>query len=108
MINASNGGICVEFEQKTTQPWFNFSNCRQVLKSFKTNPLNIIFDEFSICLLGYRTKFSCLYLPQGHNFISTVWLGSTDEYVLFYLERNSIFKQICKSGIVCGTVFNAT
>jgi len=48
-----------------------------------TNPLNIIFDDFSICLLGYRTEFSCLYIQQGHYFISTVWLWSTDEYVSF-------------------------
>jgi len=24
MINASNEGICVEFEEKTTQPWFTY------------------------------------------------------------------------------------
>ena len=28
-----------------------------------------------------RVQFGCLYLPQGHNFKSTVWLWSTDEYV---------------------------
>jgi len=44
---------------------------------------NIIFDEFSICLFGYRIEFSCLYRPQGHHFISTVWLLSADEYVHF-------------------------
>ena len=41
--------------------------------SVKTTHL-IIFDDFSIYLLGYRTEFSCLYLPQGQTFISTVWL----------------------------------
>jgi len=40
MINASNEGIC--FEEKTTQHWFTY---------FKTNPLNIVFHEFSIWLL---------------------------------------------------------
>jgi len=24
--------------------------------------LNIIFDDFGICLLGYRIKLSCLYI----------------------------------------------
>ena len=33
---------------------------------------------------GYMIKFSCLYIPQGHYFISTVWLRSTDEYVHFW------------------------
>ena len=37
--------------------------------SFKTNPLNIILDDFSICLLEYRTEISCLCIPQVHNFI---------------------------------------
>ena len=46
--------------------------------------LNISFDNFSIRLLGYRIEFSCLYIPQGHNFISTLWLCSTDEYVFFF------------------------
>ena len=50
---------------------------------FKINQLNMIFDDFSTCiwLLGYRTEFSCLYLPQGHSFISIVWLLNTDEFV---------------------------
>ena len=50
---------------------------------FTTNTLNIIFDDFSTWLIGYRTEFSCLYLLQGHNFISIVWLGRTDEYGFF-------------------------
>ena len=54
---------------------------------FMTDPLNIIFDDFDMWLLGYRIKFSCLYLPQGHTLISTctstMWLWSTDEYVFF-------------------------
>ena len=68
MINAFNEGICVEFWRKNnTTLVYLLSNCRQVLKLFKTNPLNIIFDDFSIWLLWYRTEFSCLYLPQWHN-----------------------------------------
>ena len=50
--------------------------------SININPLNNMFDDFSIWLLGYRTEFSCLYIPQGHNFISTVWLWSTNDYVV--------------------------
>ena len=37
------------------------------------------------------TEFSCLYLPHGYYFISTVRLGSADEYVNFDFERKSIF-----------------
>jgi len=63
----------LSFEEKTTQPCFTyFQNDRQILPSFKTNPLNIIFDDFSICLLGYRTEFSCLYLPERHNYCMAV------------------------------------
>ena len=36
--------------------------------------LNIIFDNFGIWLLGYRIEFSCLYIPLGLHFISTLWL----------------------------------
>ena len=91
MLNASNEGICVvSFEEKTTQSWFTYF----VLKSSRTYPLNIILMIFSLWLLGYRTEFSCLYLPQGHNVISIMWLWSTDEYfvVVFKFERKSIFK----------------
>jgi len=34
-----------------------------------TDPLNIIFDDFGIRLLGYRIEFSGLYIPQVHFFI---------------------------------------
>ena len=36
-----------------------------------TDPLNIMFDDFGIWLLGYRIELSCLFIPQGHYFIST-------------------------------------
>jgi len=55
-----------------------------------TDPLNIMFDDFGIYLLNYKIEFSCLYIPQGHAFISTMWLCSTDEYDFF--ERRSTFK----------------
>jgi len=35
-------------ENNNTTFVYLLSNCRQVLKIFKTNPLNIIFDDFSI------------------------------------------------------------
>mgnify|MGYP006890319217 CR=1 FL=1 len=74
----------VEYEKKQKQHWFSyFQIASKYLKSFTTDLLNIIFDDFSIWLLGYRIEFSCLYLPQGHTFISIVWLGSTDKYVMF-------------------------
>ena len=39
--------------------------------------------NFVTWLLGYRIKFSGIYIPQGHYFISILWLWSTDEYVKF-------------------------
>ena len=57
----------LSLEEKTTQPWFTyFQIAGKYRKSFKTNLLNFILDDFNIRLLGYRTKFSCLYLPHGH------------------------------------------
>ena len=102
-------GICVEFRRKNNTPLqvYLLSNCRQVLLYVKTNLLNIIFDDFNIWLLGYRTVFSCLYLSQGHSFISTVWLWSTDEYVLFvcfwakgHLKTKTVFSIISKSSML--------
>ena len=46
-----------------------------------------VVDDFSISLLGYRTEFSCLYLPQGHTFINT------DEYEHFWFWK-SIFNML--------------
>jgi len=41
-----------------------------------------------IIIPGYRIEFSCLYIPQGHNyFISIYWLQSTSEYVIIYCEQ---------------------
>ena len=37
-------------------------------KNFMTDLLNIMFDDFGIWLLGYRIKFSCLYIPHGYYF----------------------------------------
>ena len=80
----------LSLKEKTTQPWFYyFQIAHTYYKSFKTDPLNIIFDDFDIWLLGFRIKFSCLYIPQEYYFISTLWLWSTVEY----FERKSIFKR---------------
>ena len=80
----------LSFEEKTTQPWFTyFQMSGKYLNYFKTYPLNIYFFNFYIRLLVYRTEFSCLYLPQGNNFISTVWLWSTDECVFFWILSDS-------------------
>jgi len=78
----------LSFEENTTLVCL-LSNCRQVLTYFKTNPLDTIFEDFSIWLQDYRTEFSCLYVPQGHNLISTVWLWSTDEYASFLILSES-------------------
>ena len=70
----------LSFEEKTTQPWLTyFQIAGKYQKSLKINPLNIIFDDFSIWLLRYRTEFSCSYLPQGHKIIITVCLWGTDD-----------------------------
>ena len=37
----------LSFEEKTTQPWFTYFQIAGK-HSFKTNSLNIIFDNFSI------------------------------------------------------------
>ena len=50
-----------------------------------TGPLNIIFEDFGIWLLGCKIKISCLYISQGHYFIRTLRLWSTDEYVTFFI-----------------------
>ena len=39
----------LNLKEKTTQHWFSyFQIARQYLKSFMTDPLNIIFDDFGI------------------------------------------------------------
>jgi len=69
-MNASYKGICVKFVRNTSQRWFSYFQiaCKYLQQSFITDPLNIIFDDFDIWLLGYRIEFSYLYIPQGHYF----------------------------------------
>ena len=86
MTNASNEGICDEFERKNNTTIVNLlSNCWQVLNLSRLTALNIIFDDFSIWLLGYRAEFSCLYLPQGHY---GYCMASTDECIFFILSKS--------------------
>ena len=41
----------LSFEEKTTQPWFTYFQIPGKYQTyFKTNPLNIIFDDFSVWL----------------------------------------------------------
>ena len=86
MINVSHEGYKKKLWKNTLV--YLLSNYWQVLKYVKTNPLNIIFDDFGIILwlLGYRTEFSWLYLPQGHTFISTVcpWMYTFKPYETNY------------------------
>jgi len=53
-----------------------------------TDPLNISFDDFTTWWQGYRIEFSCLYIPQGHHFINSLWLWSTDEYICLYMSHS--------------------
>jgi len=65
--------------------------------------LNIIFDDFSICLLGYRTEFGCLYIPQGNDFIFKYFVLEVqiNMYIFFILSespslnRNSFSTKHC-------------
>ena len=57
-------------EKNNTTLIFLLSNWLQVLKLFYDWPVNIMFDDFGIWLLGYRIEFSCLFIQQRYNFIS--------------------------------------
>ena len=61
------------------------------------HPLNIIFVDFGIWWLGCRIEYSCLYIPQGHFFISTLWLWSTDEYVFSLFLGESLPLNNCNT-----------
>ena len=66
-------------------------NCWEILKARRKNSafwcyLKRCFGS-SNCLANFeskKAKWRIRYLPQGHNFISTLWLWSTDEYVNFW------------------------
>ena len=82
--------VSVLKEKKTTH-WCSY------FESTKTNLwltcYIFICDNLCILLLGYRIEFSCLYISQGHTFVSTVWLWNIDKYVFFFqFERKSTFK----------------
>ena len=64
-----------------------------------TDPLNNIFDDVGIWLLGKRIEFSCvyIYIPQGHHkyFISTLCLWSTYKYInVWYFSKSPSIKVI--------------
>jgi len=48
MINVSNEGIFVEFRRKNNTTLVYFQIAGKYCNSFKTNPLYIIFNDFSI------------------------------------------------------------
>jgi len=87
-------GSEVSVEEKTHHTIGNYTfRLPTSIKLFYDWPGNYYFDYLSIWLLGYILEFRCLYIPQKHYFIlSTLWLWNTNEYVFFYLDRNSIFK----------------
>ena len=64
----------LSLNKRSTTLDFLLSNYPQVLQYFMTNPLDMIFGDFGIRLLGYEIEFSCLYIPKGLYFISTLWL----------------------------------
>ena len=89
-IKASYKEFCVELVRKNnTTLVFLLSNCPQVLKSFMTDPLNIIFDNFWIWLLGYRIELSCLNILKAYYFMNTLWKWNTDEYCVFLVLSES-------------------
>ena len=51
----------LSFEEKITHSWLTYFKIAGKYEThFKTNPLNIIFDYFSIWLLVYMTEFSSI------------------------------------------------
>ena len=57
-----------------------------------TDKMNIIFDGFVIYFLGQRIEFICLYIPQRHFFISTLWLKTTNFLIgaKVHLRKNTL------------------
>ena len=93
MINAYNEGICVEFWRKEQH---NLGLTSFKLPASTNNLLRL--TRWILCLTSSVYDYqdigpsSIVYIL--HNFISSVWLWRTDEYVLFYFERKFIFKNI--------------
>jgi len=77
LITCTNASVLNLKEKTLHHCFFYFQIACNYQKSFMPNLLNIIFDDFGI-------KFSCLYIPQGHYFISTLWLWNIDEYLIFW------------------------
>ena len=57
---------------------------KSVLSLIEKKPTTLVFllmlcymtgpDDFSIWLQGYKIEFTCLYISQGHSFMSTLRL----------------------------------
>ena len=60
-------------------------------KKFYDWPVQYYFWQIWYMILGYWIKLSCLYIPQGHHFISTLWL-CPDEYIFILFWAKSTFK----------------
>jgi len=84
--------MCWVLKKNSTTLVYLISNCRQVLNSFKTNPLNIIFDDISIWLLGYRTRVQ-LSTSSTRAYIHKYCVAMKYRWIyIFDFERKSIFK----------------
>ena len=55
---------------------FTFKLPKCSYKSFMTETLNIIFDDFS---MGYRIKFSCLYISQRCYFMELLTISPCND-----------------------------
>ena len=60
-----------------------------------TYPLNIIFDEFGIWLLGYVIEFWVVYSVHMGILSVTMWPWSTDEYVFLWVFITKVHLQLC-------------
>ena len=99
--------LCWVWNKRNTTSVFLLSNYSQELKIFYDWPVKYYFWHFGICLLGYRIEISFLYIPQGHYFISTLWLWSTDEYGFFLLsESPSLNKPFLVKTVISTSLFN--
>ena len=74
-------------------PTFKLPASTKIFSDWPVKYICIIFEDFGIWLLGYRIKFSCLYIPQGHYFIITLIKGCEVQMhmlLLFFSESPPI------------------
>ena len=87
--------LCCLSKKNNSTLIFLLSNCLRVLTIFYDWQVKYYFWRFRIWLLRYRIKLNCLYIPQRHFFISTLWLRFLEvqmNMLIFNLEWKSIFK----------------